>query len=808
MDVNKLLSYEYFGLLTDDERSGVNALRDANKLPPAIDSSSNPEENLNAFKEMLQMSPIGQINLDISDEEYADLFASGQVLEKWFQEPENKAMLGATVGGIIVPSAIPGVGPATLPARYAAIASQYPRLAKIIGAFIGGFSGSAPFVDAESPQEVVQQAGKYGLIEAGGETFIQTIAKFFPLFKDGIKRLVTKDAEKGAKEAVEQGVMLTPGQMTSSRVVDTLENMASNAWWGGGQMAKAKQVATETASENIGDMLLKKFHPKVGKVFDDSVQEFLANTGGKNFADIMQSFLKNGRAAQDVFIDQSYKNLDKAITGITGNAKIVDISGLKKYVANLQKEVPTDSTLAAVYKQIQQLDDLVDFTFAKNLRSMFLGNTKAFQETGIPTTTFSNKVSGAAFAKVNEQMENAVKTIAKEHEKKLIAEGMDPKLAKEAGNKLFSQINGAFRGAQDFYSLSKDTFNSLMVSKMIKAKPDAVYNMLMKSKSPDLIKQFNNLLEQGVKDGAISKAEKLSLTKDVQGEFFAKIITDSIDQKTGIVNATSLFEKMRSFGGTANRALVELFDSNPELLKEFRTLTRTLQLAQEKGIQGAPGGFLVQLLAAGGIGAAVNLEVGWEDAATFGIVFGGPKLIAKTFTDPAFIKSIFQINKLKPGSDMYTRAVVQTLNDFLTKDYVGKQNVEDFVNEGVSKGYLNEDALKFLEKSNVKQGGSNKSNYKPSKDELEAKSNILQQLNIDTLDTEPVVETKIASTKPSAPPSMLGLGLPTLGSETTSQSVNPNTIASLESVGLPFFANEGGLATIQPKKFKKPQVVS
>ena len=33
MDINKLLSYEYFGLLTDEEREGVNALRDANKLP-------------------------------------------------------------------------------------------------------------------------------------------------------------------------------------------------------------------------------------------------------------------------------------------------------------------------------------------------------------------------------------------------------------------------------------------------------------------------------------------------------------------------------------------------------------------------------------------------------------------------------------------------------------------------------------------------------------------------------------------------------------------------------------------------------
>ena len=48
---------------------------------------------------------------------------------------------------------------------------------------------------------------------------------------------------------------------------------------------------------------------------------------------------------------------------------------------------------------------------------------------------------------------------------------MDEELAKEAVQKLFQQLNGSFRSAQDFYSLSKDTFNSLMVSKIIKANP-------------------------------------------------------------------------------------------------------------------------------------------------------------------------------------------------------------------------------------------------------------------------------------------------------------------------------------------------
>ena len=61
MDINKLLSYEYFGLLTDEEKEGVNALRDANKLPApfTFGEDSDPQENLNVFKELLTSSPLG-----------------------------------------------------------------------------------------------------------------------------------------------------------------------------------------------------------------------------------------------------------------------------------------------------------------------------------------------------------------------------------------------------------------------------------------------------------------------------------------------------------------------------------------------------------------------------------------------------------------------------------------------------------------------------------------------------------------------------------------------------------------------------
>jgi hypothetical protein len=817
MDVNKLLSYEYFGLLTDEETEGVNSLRGANKLPApyAFGQEKDPQENLNAFKELINSSAVGDLQLNLTDEEYADLFSSTQKLNQWFEKPENRAMVGATVGGVVLPTLLPGAGPATLPARIVALINKYPRMAKVFAAITGGFGGSAPFIEADSAQEFIQQAGKYGLIEGVGEGAIQTIAKFFPLFKDFIKSRVKKFPEKGAEEAIEQGVILSPAQSTSDRIVDTIQNIADNSWSGGGTMAQGRARGIETATENIGNLLLNKLDPKVTKVLDNSVEDFVANASGKDFAGVMQNFLKNGRLAQDIYIDQAYKNLDKAVAGTIGNAKIVDISGLKKYVMNLQKDVPTDSTLATVYKQIADLPDYVDFTYAKNLRSMFLGNTKAFQETGIPVSTFSTKVSGAAFAKVNKEMENAVKAIADSHANKLINEGMDEVLAKEAGQKLFQQLNGSFRSAQDFFSLSKDTFNGTMVSKIINAAPDRVYNMLLKSRSPNLVKSFNQLLDQAVKDGSIKLSEKLGLKKQVQGEFFAKILTDSLDQGTGIVNASKLFQQMRTFGGTANRALIELFDNDPGLLKDFRSLTRSLQLAQSKGMEGANGGFLIQLLSAGALGEVVGPEgltnLGWGDAAAFGLIFGGPKAVADAFTNPNFIKNIFKVNKLKPGSDMYTRAVVQTVSDLVEKNFISNENVNDFIDEGVQKNYLNENAKKYFENKTKKQGTDNSSTLVTSPEELEAKADLLKQLDIQTLDDDEPLAVASLDSPPSRSVSMapLDLGPLTAASAPPSQSINPETIASLDSVGLPFFqAKDGGLASIEQKKFKKPQVVS
>jgi len=147
----------------------------------------------------------------------------------------------------------------------------------------------------------------------------------------------------------------------------------------------------------------------------------------------------------------------------------------------------------------------------------------------------------------------------------------------------------------------------------------------------------------------------------------------------------------------------------------------------------------------------------------------------------------------------------------LGKSLMSSEYANDFIGEGVNQNYLNEDAKKYFENKNTKPGNDNSSTLVTDPAELEAKSNLLKSLDIDTLEDDQPVAIASLDAPPSRSVSMapLDLGPITTASAPPSQSINPNTLASLESVGLPFFqAKDGGLASIEPKKFKKPQVVS
>ena len=808
MDIDKILVHEAWGLLKPSEVNDLNGLRELNRFPAPLSIS---QEEKDAFIESLNIMgvPMTDIGEGLDLETIANTYYSSRKLteavDEFKADPNFKPMVGATTLGIVLPMFV-DKRQKSLPARLRFFAEKYPAVAKILAAFTGGVGGSVPFIEADTPEELIQEGIKFGLWEAGGETFVQAITKIWPAIKGYFAKRAGADLEKGASDAVTQlgksGKTLTPGQLSDDYPIELVENLAANSWLGGGIIKKAQKGATQQASDDVGEFLIKKYGGKSNQVVDNFVDSFIA-LNKDDFGTIMQNFLKGGRDIFDTAVDQGYRSLDKALLGTTGNAKIVDISGLKSYVAELKRTMP-EANFQTFANQVKDLPNFVDFTYAKNLRSMFLGNTNAFTSTGITKAVFDTKASGEGFNIVNRQMKAAIDKVVKSGD-------ITPKSGE--------QILTAFRSAQDFYSLSKQTFNDSMILKLIDGSPDKVYQAIVKRNSPNEIKDFMNFINNvAVKNGVINKARALELTKRIQGEFFTDVLSRATDMETGIINAKQVLSKMKNFGGIGRRSLDELFANDPGTLKEFNKLIRTLSLSQSKGTSGTPGGMLIQLGSAGAIAGVGGYLAGNSALLDFGtigsvsLILGGPRAVAKVFTDPNFTKNIINVNKFKPGSANFSRAVVQLVNDFIGAKFITQEEAEDFVDKGINRGVLDENLANYIGK-NVKNVKASDTGFVPDESAVEETNNILKKLDIQTLDDD---DEPLAVASLDAPPSRsvslapLDLGpLTTTASGPPSQTVNPNTLASLDAVGLPFFqAKEGGLASVDFKKFKKPQVVS
>ena len=237
-------------------------------------------------------------------------------------------------------------------------------------------------------------------------------------------------------------------------------------------------------------------------------------------------------------------------------------------------------------------------------------------------------------------------------------------------------------------------------------------------------------------------------------------------------------------------------------------------LAQSKGIEKQKGSLAFisgQFGAAGTVltlGGGSPLAVGGALA-----ILGGPGAIGKLFSDAKFVDNLLNLEIAKSGTNKYARSMVQVLNHLVSNNFVEPILAKRFVDEAVIEDVF-PDAEKVKKDLKWYKGVENKDltseeNDNPAILDIQAKFNkpntappgLLEQLGMQTLEEAPV--SMASSIGP------LDLGPVTTASAPPSQSVNPQTVASLDAVGLPFFqAKDGGLASIEPKKFKKPQVVS
>ncbi len=701
MDIQKILNAERFNLLSQEEQTAVNDLRSQGQIPTAYNQLN--AEEIQGFKEIVNIFLPQTKEVEWNDYDYANMYQTKETVKGVFTNPENWELAAATAGGIIAPTILPGIGQATLPARVAAIITKYPRLAKIVSAFMGGTGASYPL--AESGQEALG----YGVFEAAGESVFQSGAWVWKNRKF-LQNMAKSEMEPGAATALKQldasGQILTPSIVSNNRVIDTLENIAANAWVGGGSIRTARKGAMEAATKDLGDFLNTKFvlnNKELSKVTDDFIEVFLNNGSQKNMDMVLKDFLLKGQAVQQSLIKTGYRNLDTIVKKLTNNNDIVSAKSLKSYAKNISK-LEIDPGVKEILKEIANLPDNVSFAYAQQLRSRFLNKAGKLKD-------ISSHVSGQIQKIIDGSMEKSIGGIIKDQQESL-AQSMFNKsfkaLTKEEQKAVAAKnvLGEAWRGANSVYKASKSTFQSDLMVKLVKGDADKVFSSLLQGKHPQRVAAFHDLIfKTAVKDGVLeNKLAAKKLWRSIQGEFFVDTIGRSIDKETRTLSAKSLLGHLKTWSGRGDRAIKELFKDSPQLLSDFKSFARTLELAQSKGMKNVPGGMFIQLVQAGAISAVPTLatgaltgDVAWAGSAgvvSMGLVLGGPKLIAKLFTSPNFIKGLTSTTRHEVGSGMYTRGALQVISAMTFGGIMTEDQAKAKVQEGIQVGALNENAMK------------------------------------------------------------------------------------------------------------------
>ena len=554
MDINKVINAERFGLLNEEEQSALNDLQSLEEAPPRNDDNILSAEEIEAFKTVV--NTLGGGMVFENDYDYANLYGKGIAVKEgvtgFVTSPTVRKEVAITGAGIAAPMLLaPMTGGGTLPIAVTNLLTRFPKLSRVVAAFTGGYGAAQPFTDTQ------MQALGYGVREAAGEGVAAGFSSIAPAIKSKLTSLAKSDMKKGSAEALEQlaksNKVLTPAIVSENRTIDMMENLAENAWFGGGKITTARKEAVVQAQQDIGTKLITKFanSKEIAKeAIDDTVEGFLNAAGKNDYSFIIKNFITDGKAVQQTLINTGYKNIDKAVQAqskalikagkLKSADQAVDITGLKKWAKAQQTLELSDKATKQVLNDILKLGDEISFSKAQELTSISLYKTGAYSIGGTTSTPISQKISGEAANIFDKQMQ-------------------------KAAEKLGGDVDKLWRAANEIYSTSKSTFNSDFMTRLIKeGGEDKIFSSLIKAKNPHRIKTFRNLiLNQAVKDGVVpNKLAAEKLWRKVQSGFFNDVVGKAFDESDNVLAGQKLINAMRSYG---NPTLKELFANNPKL---------------------------------------------------------------------------------------------------------------------------------------------------------------------------------------------------------------------------------------------------
>jgi hypothetical protein len=429
-----------------------------------------------------------------------------------------------------------------------------------VGATLGGLAGggllSVPFAAAGGalgeagkqlleggsvdPVSVAKEGAWQGAMQAGGLGAAKLLGK--------VAAPLTKKLEPKVGELVDAfksyGGKFSPAQVTSSKLMDTVEEIAGESLTGRETVTKFRLGQKEAVGRFVEDL-----SSKLGTSADP------ADVGRIALDAIEGNFETFNRAAKTMYgqVDTLSKGAVVSLTGLKSFAKE------QLLVAEARKGIGGSMAGDSLLSKVTELPDTMTFKQAQSLRSGLwdeLHNSLANRD----------KATGLAkrfLALTDDAMETG---------------------AKGLGNDAYQ----AWRDANSFYRTNKEVFKTKLIARLSKDNPEIIVDQVFRPGRVSNIQKVREALK-----GTPEAWDQL------KGAYFNKLITQSSDE-SGSVIGDKLLNNLKRMG---DPSLKEIFGENA---KNLDLLARTAKTVQTK--VGGSGGMLIQLTQAGAFGSLVAMQ--------------------------------------------------------------------------------------------------------------------------------------------------------------------------------------------------------
>jgi hypothetical protein len=446
---------------------------------------------------------------------------------------------------------------------------------------------------------------------------------------------------------------LTAAQMTSNRMVGTIETLTESSW-GGGAITRQRE---------INDLAISEYTTKYIDNFNNTAGEILNDEGlGMLFINGIEA----GKQMHKTMGGQLYSNLDELYKPL-----------IKKVL--VEKETPTGlldaagkmlgrKTTEIVEKEVLPVSTKLLKEFAKKELAKTAG-TKHRALSGWSKKEleailkFDKTISFAEAQAYRSKMIAESTGVAKRGEAlgegksgalaKTIARISDDMIAKGALATKNPEFIAKWREANAFWKEGAENFSNKFISSLMKKDPSEIGKALFNS-TPEQVRGAQASLRKAAK---LDKSLDFHQTwLDMQQGYIQKIMSDTIDPKTGEVSIHQLSQWLKPHSDK-NKKLISAFTTEQRSgLKSFSTSVEAMQK-----LPAGEGSFMVTVgqagLVLGGLGSLGYQEWKGQDiAGDIALYTITPFVLSKLLLRPKWARTMSAVMRMKGRPKLGTAA--------------------------------------------------------------------------------------------------------------------------------------------------------